>query len=780
MAAAHTDIALVIDDRPVGRVARLSGHEAVASPYRFDVEVHCDAPPGDAETALGRGACLDLVGAAGVSRRLHGILVEWDVSAVADGWRVRAVLGPRAWLLDQQRRTRRFHDLSAVDVALGLTAELRPDGAAYLRGVPRRRPEPTPVIAQADETDLALIARCLADAGLSYVFAQDADGERMVLVDDAVRLARAAGAPGAGLTADARDNLVRQGRLAVDSEGRPVARASWHGTTRDAGLTPGMTLDGAGDDGSGLAISALTHAAQVDGDGLHYTCWFEACPATRLVPEGRAAHAPGDADKRRRAGRGTGTFAGIRAPVNEAPVPRHMAPSDLQTASNYGYEDTDVTSKPDAAPGAPGATDGKSLNFLIPSYYTACSDEWDNAKSTYLRLGAANLSTSAGAEARYTNGERAAVAAAGGLEIGNSGTRNRLDGWFDYTGGNHVSITMGNKEEVINGKRRLQINGGGMGVWDAGPQYFLDFSEHAAGWKKTVANQASSAEFSWGDQQSIWIGAKFGLDMGFSASANLSGGLTYGLTGDVGITYGPRINFGKDSTVDLTSGSSYGLSKIKKTEAHEGILLGVLDTGDGATERAFHKKVFAALQGGTAAAGTVAGVAAAGGVAGATDEVDNNVAKGYRAGLETAQVAAAAMWAEAMAQYLIYRKRAKTREAGNYQSVLQLKDREATIASLQSGMLYGLIRAQNTGKLEMLNLDGVDAADGKFATNDPKGGVSVSGTGEVNIDSKVSSRIGSADKAYLSLEKSGKITLYSKNFNAKGRMRVNNGALSVN
>jgi len=157
------------------------GHEAMSSPYRFELDVLSDASL-DQEALLGATGQLTIATSSD-PRSVHGIITACEVRPRRqDGQSVvRLRLEPRLARLKHASCWRIFHDSDVVAIVSAMLAEHR----VPFTWRTARLAQPRPHRVQRGERDLAFVDRILADDGIFYWFEQTADGERLVFADRA-------------------------------------------------------------------------------------------------------------------------------------------------------------------------------------------------------------------------------------------------------------------------------------------------------------------------------------------------------------------------------------------------------------------------------------------------------------------------------------------------------------------------------------------------------------------------------------------------------------------
>lgn len=154
------------------RVTRLSGSEQMSQPYSFEVEVLCLDPHLDVErAALGSSARLTIAGSR--PRVFHGVVSDVELLGMSLHQQRQATLyrvhvASRLWLLDQQRGSRVFQDMSVRAIVQQVLDEAR---ISCCWALEHTYPERALCI-QYEESDLAFIHRLLAECGIFYFFEQ--------------------------------------------------------------------------------------------------------------------------------------------------------------------------------------------------------------------------------------------------------------------------------------------------------------------------------------------------------------------------------------------------------------------------------------------------------------------------------------------------------------------------------------------------------------------------------------------------------------------------------
>jgi len=210
--------------------------------------------------------------------------------------------------------------------------------------------------------------------------------------------------------------------------------------------------------------------------------------------------------------------------------------------------------------------------------------EWSNdssSKSSYWRLG--NADSTELLESRSD------------IELGLNSPSDA--GVFDYTDGNRTEITDGDREIYVNGKHRMTINSGGLGLYDAEPIYSLWFDELPAGWHKIETGFSSSTSATFGSNESLSFGNTFSGTAGLNTSVSLAGAVSGNLVGSVGFDIGFSVSGSNGYSVSYsTAGSIEKVEKNKTIDAGKSITLTV--GGTDTTAKVAYGTAMAAVIGG--------------------------------------------------------------------------------------------------------------------------------------------------------------------------------------
>ncbi len=155
------------------RVAGFRGHEALSRPYRWDVLVDLEDVDFDGLEVdlMAQAASLEYTHDSEVPRVVHGVVSALRrVEASGDGFRRRLKLRlvPRLALLSRNRVSRIFQEMTVPEIV----AEVLGDAGVPVVQRLQRRYSPRVYCVQYQESDLAFVARILAEEGIFYYFLQ--------------------------------------------------------------------------------------------------------------------------------------------------------------------------------------------------------------------------------------------------------------------------------------------------------------------------------------------------------------------------------------------------------------------------------------------------------------------------------------------------------------------------------------------------------------------------------------------------------------------------------
>lgn len=176
-------------------VVRMSGHEAISRPYRFELVLVSDDARLDLDAVLAASAHFKILAPDDSSRATPyaGMLAEFDQLHQVGGFTFyRAVLVPRLWQLSLYRNSEVYlHEQTIPEIIEGLLKGARLHAAAdgggdyqlRLTGSYRARS----YVCQYQETPLDFISRWMEKEGIYYHFEQAEGRERLVLLDDRIQ-----------------------------------------------------------------------------------------------------------------------------------------------------------------------------------------------------------------------------------------------------------------------------------------------------------------------------------------------------------------------------------------------------------------------------------------------------------------------------------------------------------------------------------------------------------------------------------------------------------------
>jgi hypothetical protein len=206
--------------------------------------------------------------------------------------------------------------------------------------------------------------------------------------------------------------------------------------------------------------------------------------------------------------------------------------------------------------------DGKQFTVVVPDYEETNTGETDGSKDSYLRLGKANPEGWA-----YKDNESEAV--------------QESDGWFDYTDGNHVSVTMGTRTDIISGGDYKQIiNSGGVMTEDGAYLHQQWMRPVAAGfgvesYRRTTIGHISEDTYSFGDVEDYFFGYKADLVAGFTTDVMVGG--SHDIYAGIGVnsSLSAIFNIGLSTEYNFIAGKKHTTSEAEDLKAREKITLRV-------------------------------------------------------------------------------------------------------------------------------------------------------------------------------------------------------------
>ena len=163
----------------------LSAHEAISTPFQFNVEAVCQQGTVDANQLLNQPACVTLQANGQPVRYFHGIVQSVSAgspvrgAAAADSFTMyNIVLVPKLWFMSQTVDCRVYETKSAADI---LNAMFGDSGVTDLSGPPSASSRPYTV--QFNESDLHFATRLMEEEGWFYFFQHTASAHTLVIAN---------------------------------------------------------------------------------------------------------------------------------------------------------------------------------------------------------------------------------------------------------------------------------------------------------------------------------------------------------------------------------------------------------------------------------------------------------------------------------------------------------------------------------------------------------------------------------------------------------------------
>lgn len=164
------------------QVVRLTGHEALNQPYRFEVELISLAPPIAPDTLLGQPVFLHLEDECGIHAIVHSVVISTPAPRRA-GYRL--TLGPYLQFLENGPQRRIFHRLDVTQILQCLLKDPAVPDHSYRFELPHGQYPSRPFCIQYEESDLALLHRLCEEEGIHYHFEHHPQGHVLVFAEDA-------------------------------------------------------------------------------------------------------------------------------------------------------------------------------------------------------------------------------------------------------------------------------------------------------------------------------------------------------------------------------------------------------------------------------------------------------------------------------------------------------------------------------------------------------------------------------------------------------------------
>jgi type VI secretion system secreted protein VgrG len=155
--------------------------EGLSQPFELDVELSCDNPDVDFAEVLDQPALFTLWRGAQPVRWVHGLVSQFEQDTIGfRRTRYRAVVTPTLARAGLRSNWRIFQLQSAPQI---IDAMLKAQSLTDYEQRLSQSHETREYCVQADETDLAFLARLAAEEGLLYSFEHRADGHRLIYTD---------------------------------------------------------------------------------------------------------------------------------------------------------------------------------------------------------------------------------------------------------------------------------------------------------------------------------------------------------------------------------------------------------------------------------------------------------------------------------------------------------------------------------------------------------------------------------------------------------------------
>lgn len=164
----------------------LSAHEAISTPFQFNVEAVCQNPNADPNTLLNQPACVTIQGNGQPIRYFHGIVQNVTAGVSVRGESGSAsyrmfhlVLVPRLWFMSQTVDCRVYETKSATDIIKALFTDI---ALTSVDGPPSSASRQYTV--QYNESDLHFATRLMEEEGWFYFFKHTANDHQLVIAKD--------------------------------------------------------------------------------------------------------------------------------------------------------------------------------------------------------------------------------------------------------------------------------------------------------------------------------------------------------------------------------------------------------------------------------------------------------------------------------------------------------------------------------------------------------------------------------------------------------------------
>ena len=164
----------------------LSAHEAISTPFQFNVEAVCQQGTVDPNTLLNQPACVTLQGNGAPIRYFHGIVQSVSAGSPirgqtgADTYTIyNIVLVPKLWFMSQTVDCRVYETKSAADILNAMFGDMK---LTDLTGPPSAASRQYTV--QFNESDLHFATRLMEEEGWFYFFRHTASAHTLVIAKD--------------------------------------------------------------------------------------------------------------------------------------------------------------------------------------------------------------------------------------------------------------------------------------------------------------------------------------------------------------------------------------------------------------------------------------------------------------------------------------------------------------------------------------------------------------------------------------------------------------------
>jgi type VI secretion system secreted protein VgrG len=163
------------------RFRSLRAHEALSSPFRFELEVYSDDPAIDPTKVLGQPIATHLEVSGGELRHFHGLVSEFATAGSVGNYPLyRLTLRPWLWFLTKRFDCRIFQDMSIPDIVKQVFRDA--NFADFEESLSESYTQKDYVV-QYRESDLNFVSRLLEQEGIYYFFKHEEGKHILVLAD---------------------------------------------------------------------------------------------------------------------------------------------------------------------------------------------------------------------------------------------------------------------------------------------------------------------------------------------------------------------------------------------------------------------------------------------------------------------------------------------------------------------------------------------------------------------------------------------------------------------